>query len=204
MKKLAAILATACLVLGMPQIATALPLSNPNSEIILYFDLTSLNPTPDYNRIRIKAYFSPNDPVNQGIDRLANRLYGDINGVDLIQTRYDTECNFFGFHLGGFVYGPVETSKPIYDAMLDGVFSLSWQTLEGSAQLMSITACGVNSSHVTTCMNQLAPAAEVADPATLALLGLGFVRFRHAATSALTSMGRSIVRRSWWSGRMAV
>jgi hypothetical protein len=61
------------------------------------------------------------------------------------------------------------TANAIYDPLLDGVLSLGFSMLSGTAELTSIIACGLDATQ-TVCS---VPGSVVPEPGTLALLVLG-------------------------------
>ncbi len=112
-------------------------LSPGSEQVIVNFDFTSLDPSPPFNWISFGATFSSTDPV-LGDDRILTFLYGDVDGTDLLQTRNDAESGF-GWNDEGTVYGPLTTANPIFDPMLDGVFSIGFQMTAGTTRLQTIT-----------------------------------------------------------------
>jgi len=118
-----------------------------SEQVIVNFDLTSQDPMPPYTNIQFGAAFDSSDPV-LGSDRILTFLYGGPNGTDLLQTRNDAETGF-GFNAEGTVYGPLTTANPIFDPMLDGVFSIGFQMTVGTTSLQSVTVAGQDGVMVT-------------------------------------------------------
>jgi PEP-CTERM motif len=146
-----------------------------STEGIFNFDLTSLSPAPPYTNVTFGAIFSAADPVTSGTDTVFTYLYGGLDGTQLLQVRNDTAPGFAyntAFSNNGTQYGPLETANPIFDPMLDGVFSIGLQVMAGSADLLSVTACGVTQRGIGPCVTD-APPSNVPEPATAGLLSLG-------------------------------
>ncbi len=146
-----------------------------STEMVFSFDLTSLTPTPPYTGIKWSVVFDAADPVNLG-DQLTTRTYGDLSGVDLLQVRDDTALIITS---GGLLYGPLITANPIFDPMLDGKFSIGLQMPAGSAEMLSMTACGVFSltdggACLTVPTATQTPEPESASLVVMALALLGF------------------------------
>jgi len=115
---------------------TGIPLSS--LETIFTFDLTSHLPAPPYNAITFAVTFSVEDPVS-GTDVLITNVYGAANGTQLLQNRNDTGL----ITAGGTVYGPLQTANPIFDPMLDGIFSFGLVMTSGTAVVKEFKVCGV-------------------------------------------------------------
>lgn len=108
-----------------------------STEMIFNFDFSgATSPAPPYVNISFSAVFDVSDPVGTG-DTMVTNVYGDVNGSGLIQVRNDTSLV-----VGGTTYGPLTTANPIFDPMLDGVFSLGLRMSAGTARLVSFAACG--------------------------------------------------------------
>ena len=127
--------------------AAVCELTTGSDQVIVNFDLTGQNPMPPYTNIQFGAAFDPSDPV-LGSDRILTFLYGGADGTDLLQTRNDAETGF-GFNAEGTVYGPLTTGNPIFDPMLDGIFSIGFQMTVGTAKLQSVTVAGQDGAMVT-------------------------------------------------------
>jgi hypothetical protein len=156
-----------------PSLSFALALTS--AEVIFNFDLTSRSPPPPYTNVIFSAIFSAADPVTEGTDTMFTYLYGGLNGTQLLQVRNDTAPGFpynTAFSHNGTQYGPLETANPIFDPMLDGVFSIGLQMVAGSADLVSITACGATPV-VGPCVTTDKPSSTVPEPSTAGLLVLG-------------------------------
>jgi hypothetical protein len=108
-----------------------------STELVFNFDFsTATSPAPPYVNISFSAVFDASDPVAAG-DAMVTNVYGGLNGSGLIQVRNDTSLV-----VGGTTYGPLTTANPIFDPMLDGVFSFGLRMSAGTARLVSFTACG--------------------------------------------------------------
>jgi len=151
--------------------AIIIPISS--TETIFNFDFTSLDPSPPYTNIQWSMIFDESDPVTVGTDVFSTKIYGGLNGTELIQTRNSTAS----FLENGTVYPEHTTAHPMFDPMLDGTFSYGLQMTSGTGNLVSLTACGVINGAVGPCMTHPIP-----EPATLLLLGgLALVRRRRQA-----------------------
>ncbi len=140
------------------------------TETFFDFDLSGLSPTPPYDSIVFSAEFDATNPIDVGVDSMLTNLYGDLGGVNLVQSRNDTLPGFpfdVSFNEDGTLYGPLATANPIFDPMLDGIFSFGLKMLEGSTNLVSFTACGqIFATGTLTCITHpisdenIAPTAE--------------------------------------------
>ena len=111
-------------------------------EVIADFDLTELLPTGAvYTNIEFGATFDPSDPVEVGLENIETLVFGDSGGMDLIQVRGDA-LSGFGYNADGTEYGPLTTANPIFDPMLDGIFSLGLRASSGSTRVRSIFVRG--------------------------------------------------------------
>ena len=117
------------------------------AETIFNFDFSSRVPAPPYTNIQFSGVFEASDAVS-GSDVFLTNVYGALDGINLLQTRNDTPI----LTNGGTVYGPLLTANPIFDPMLDGVFSFGLLMTSGTATLQSLTACGVNQGTVGPCI----------------------------------------------------
>jgi len=115
---------------------TGIPLSS--QERIFTFDLTSHIPAPPYDAITWGVTFSVGDPVS-GTDVLLTNIYGAANGTQLLQNRNDTQL----ITAGGTMYGPLQTANPIFNPMLDGIFSFGLVMTSGTAVVTEFKVCGV-------------------------------------------------------------
>lgn len=157
----------------LPTLTSAQVLTS--TETLFNFDLSEFSHGTPYTNIVFSAAFSSADPVTAGADTMLTKLYGGLNGTGLIQVRNDSAPGFAydtAFSSSGTVYGPLETSNPMYDPMLNGIFSIGLQMTSGSAELVSFTACSVGSAYGGQCMTLPVP-----EPETYAMLlaGLGLV-----------------------------
>jgi len=118
------------------------------TETIFDFDLRSFPTGPPYSNITFRATFDPTDPVT-GSDVMITNVYGGPNGTELVQVRNDTD---FIIANGGTLYGPLTTANPIFDPMLDGVFSFGVQMTSGTATMTSFTACGDVAFIIVSCV----------------------------------------------------
>src|SRR5438552_3172822 len=119
-----------------PSGPTGIPLSS--QQTIFTFDLTSHIPAPPYDAITWGVTFSVGDPVS-GTDVLLTNLYGAANGTQLLQNRNDTQL----ITAGGTMYGPLQTANPIFNPMLDGIFSVGLVMPSGTAVVTEFKVCGV-------------------------------------------------------------
>ncbi|PYO71217.1 MAG: hypothetical protein DMD64_15350 [Gemmatimonadetes bacterium] len=78
------------------------------------------------------------DPVS-GTDVLLTNIYGAANGTQLLQNRNDTQL----ITAGGTMYGPLQTANPIFNPMLDGIFSFGLVMTSGTAVVTEFKVCGV-------------------------------------------------------------
>jgi len=124
------------LITVVPSGPTGIPLSS--QERIFTFDLTSHIPAPPYDAITWGVTFSVGDPVS-GTDVLLTNLYGAANGTQLLQNRNDTQL----ITAGGTMYGPLQTANPIFNPMLDGIFSFGLVMTSGTAVVTEFKVCGV-------------------------------------------------------------
>lgn len=115
-------------------------------EVIFDFDLTGMNPPPPYSNIQFSAVFDASDPVEIGVDTILTNIYGDLGGQQVVQIRNDSDPCCAAYGDGGTTYGPLTTANPIFDPMLDGVFSFGFEMTVGTAEMVSFTACGNVSS----------------------------------------------------------
>jgi probable HAF family extracellular repeat protein len=107
-----------------------------SSEIVFNFNFSSATPAPPFSSVTYGASFDASDPVNAGAgDVFVVSLYGGLNGTELIQTRMDP------VEAGGTTYGPWETANPMFNPMLDGVYSIGLKMSSGTARLVSLTSC---------------------------------------------------------------
>jgi len=120
----------------VPSGPTGIPLSS--QERIFTFDLTSHIPAPPYDAITWGVTFSVGDPVS-GTDVLLTNIYGAANGTQLLQNRNDTQL----ITAGGTMYGPLQTANPIFNPMLDGIFSFGLVMTSGTAVVTEFKVCGV-------------------------------------------------------------
>lgn len=177
-------------VLGLivAQSAQAVPLTS--DELLFDFDFSSLSPNLPFTNIQKTIRFGESDPVNVGTDFYLQRVYGEVGGQNLIQTRNDTQfaVDFAPdiFREGGTILGPSFTANPIFDPMLDGQFSLGFQLLSGSVDFESIEACGLRSGQVGPCITQPFPSEgeDVVPVSTVVERPFG------AAASSITVDGR--------------
>lgn len=116
-------------------LSTDIPLSD--EETIFNFDLTNLSPAPPYRSISWRVTFRESDPVD-GADVLITNVYGGPSGTELVQTRNDTEL----IAEGGTVYGWLETANPLFDPLLDGIFSFGLVMTSGTAVVAKFEVCG--------------------------------------------------------------
>lgn len=125
------------------------------TETLFDFDFSGFPVPPPYDNIQFSAVFDADDPIDVGTDSMLTNLYGDVGGTNLVQSRNDTLPGFFfdaSFNDAGTVYGPLTTANPIYDPMLDGIFSFGFMMLQGSTVLDSFTACGVSTGVPVACI----------------------------------------------------
>jgi len=144
MKNMTPKIAALLILSGFGHYASAGPITS--TETIFDFDLTEFLPGPLYSNIRWSAVFDAGDPIAVGDDSMLTNIYGDLGGLNLVQSRNDTLPGFpfdVSFNPEGTVYGPLTTANPIYDPMLDGTFSFGLQMISGTANLISFTACGL-------------------------------------------------------------
>src|SRR5438093_1303346 len=127
---------TPALITVVPSGPTGIPLSS--QERIFTFDLTSHIPAPPYDAITWGVTLSVGDPVS-GTDVLLTNLYGAANGTQLLQNRNDTPL----ITAGGTMYGPLQTANPIFNPMLDGIFSFGLVMPSGTAVVTEFKVCGV-------------------------------------------------------------
>lgn len=107
-------------------------------ETILNFDLTSMELPPPYQSISLGTVFSPSNPLDS-TDVLIINVYGGADGAELIQVRNPTA--FILEFRDGLSYMS-ETANPIFDAMLDGVFSFGLIMNSGTLLVDKFLACG--------------------------------------------------------------
>src|SRR5437867_177623 len=127
---------TPALITVVPSGPPGIPLSS--QERIFTFDLTSHIPAPPYDAVSWAVTFSMGDPVS-GTDVLLTNVYGAANGTQLLQTRNDTQL----ITAGGTMYGPLTTANPIFNPMLDGIFSFGLVMTSGAAVVTEFKVCGV-------------------------------------------------------------
>ena len=174
-----AFLAACCIGL-LPLSAVAIPITA--TETVFTFDLSGLTPSPPYTNIEFGAIFSSTDPVTVNVDTMLTKVYGGLNGAQLLQTRNDTAPGFFydtAFSQSGTVYGPLTTANAIFNPMLDGTFSFGLQMTSGSADLISFSACGLTNGIRGPCL-----ALPVPEPsaAMFFLVGLAALSLARVAT----------------------
>ena len=110
-----------------------------DQETVFHFDLSNLAPQPPYENITWTVTFSGDDPV-AGTDTLFTRVYGGANGTQLLQIRNSTDLVIEDG--GGTELGPLTTANPLFDPMLDGVFSFGMVMERGTATVVAFEACG--------------------------------------------------------------
>jgi len=164
---------------AIPVKAAIIPISS--IETIFNFDFTSLDPSPPYTNISFSAIFDKSDPISVGSDSMLTKVYGGLNGTELLQVRNDTQPGFpfeVSFNDDGTEYGPLTTANPIFDPMLDGIFSFGLQMNSGAANLVSFTACGVTNGVVGPCVSHPVPLPAAGILLATGLLGFGLVKQR--------------------------
>ena len=150
----------------MAQPFTANAIAIDSSEQVFNFNLSSDLPAPPYSAIRAILAFAASDPVS-GTDSLSINVYGDLNGSGFI-----TVLNLpLAFYSGGGTGLMFTTANAIYNPLLDGIFSFGVRMSSGTAEMTSITACGLDSTQ-QVCS---APRTSVPEPGSLALLSLGLL-----------------------------
>ena len=173
--------------------AAIIPISS--AETIFNFDFTALDPSPPYTNIMFSAIFDKSNPISVGVDSMLTKVYGGLNGTELLQIRNDTLPGFsfdVSFNDDGTFYGPLTTANPLYNPMLDGTFSFGLQMNSGTANLVSFTACGVTSGVVGPCVSHPVPLPATGILLATGLLGFSLVKDRRSANSLRTKRGKSI------------
>jgi hypothetical protein len=134
---------------GIAATGAVLGLQLSPQERIFSFDLSERLPGPPYQSIIWAFTFSSADPISEN-DVMITNLYGGPNGTQLVQSRRDTDFpNLFKF--GGTLYGPLQTANPIFDPMLDGVFSFGLSLTSGSARVIEARVCGRKATGEEAC-----------------------------------------------------
>ena len=169
--------------------AVSQPIQLTATEVLFNFDFRDAALGPPYVTIEFRAEFDPIDPINVGVDTMITNVYGDLNGVQLLQSRNDTAPGFpfdVSFNDAGTVYGPLFTANPIFNPMLDGTYSFGLRLTSGSARLMSFTSCGLDAiSGSGPCLTY--PTSPIPEPENVALLAAGL---------AVLTLLRRVVRRN--------
>lgn len=150
-----------CLIgLGVMASHQATATSLGTDEQIFNFDLRANVPPPPYTYLQVTLQFSPSDPVTNS-DQLRIRMYGEFDGASFISNVLFPNSVFEN----GGTFLTFSTANPMYDPMLDGLFSIGLSMDAGTSTLTSIAACGVTAG---VCSSQPVP-----EPGTLILMLLG-------------------------------
>ncbi len=142
-----------------------------STEVIFNFDFTALDPNPPYTNIYFGAIFDESDPV-VGTDSMLTKIYGELNGTEIVQTRNDTLTG------DGTIYGPLLTANSLFDPMLDGIFSIGLQMNSGTADLVDFTAYGVINGVIGPSISHPVPLPATGILFISGLFGFGLVKYR--------------------------
>jgi len=173
------VLCAALLVTVALPIASAQALTLTSTERVFSFDLTNGDPPPPYLAIRLDILFDAVVAENQ----LQISNYGGADGTELITMTVFPPAFFLdGVRFQG------DTANPIFDPMLDGIYSFGLTALSGSLNIREFTSCGLKTLPDLTqfCASVDVDAPSVPEPGTLSLfaaglLALGFIRWRTQA-----------------------
>lgn len=108
------------------------------TEQIVNVDLAALDNSlmsSDYSSVTVLPTWSADDLIWENGESFYWRFYGDLDGVNLIQTRTDSWMTGTGPY-------SLTTANTIFDAMLDGIMSFGFATPIGSGELASFRVCG--------------------------------------------------------------
>jgi len=155
----------------VPRYASAFPLPlSTTDELILNWDLSGQSPTPPFSVVDISTTYQ-----NLSFQDLTVTVYGDLNGVDPVQST--TQQSFPLVDLSLLFDG----DEPNAGKVLDGVFSVGF--LLGAPndlslpdpQLTGAVAFGQSSGGTTALIAGTEGTSSVPEPATAILLGMGLM-----------------------------